>query len=383
MQDFHDFVGRLLFRSGVEAAIQRSGEWVHDNTVEDILAAEGVREIKGPDGAPFLSGGQHNELRLLWCLSVDFFNPYHNKIAGKVASVNLLDLLPPPSPLEFGCGPSFSLSLLEITTGIPLDLLNPLSLELYGAKQSKSTLNAIGAAPSINDGIEVFDAIQSTPTIWDPTPPVSSGQMELQGTPTGLDPILEDSINQQGVIADGEDSRMASPIQYNNNDSRRDSSEPVCLGIKLGPSSQLSLRAAIEATLPEEPETIKVRSSSTPHASRARSKGRDHSRSSAWTHLTYESGCSEELAYFREAVPVPTNIAEFFGDIEKAIKCPMLAPPIDLSDMEVEGEKGDDVYGVGYSAGQREDLEAMIHDLREEIGRDVSEGASGWSEFYL
>ncbi|KAI9459834.1 hypothetical protein BJY52DRAFT_1222842 [Lactarius psammicola] len=274
-------------------------------------------------------------------------------------------------------------------------------------------------AASINDGIEVFDAIQSTPTTWDPTPPVSSGQMELQGTPTGPEVISDDIIKQQGVIVDGEDSRMASPVQYNDDDNRRDSSEPVCLGVKLGPSSlQSSLRAAIVRaaemergrslkrlpektrrlieetfrtnagfdqgiTLPEEPETINVRSSSTPCASRARSKGRDHSRSSAWTHLTYESGCSEELAYFREAIPVPTDIAEFFGDIEKAIKHPMLAPPIDLSDMEVEGEKGDDVYGVGYSAGQREDLATMIQDLREEIGRDISEGASGWSEFYL
>ncbi|KAI9453010.1 hypothetical protein BJY52DRAFT_1225810 [Lactarius psammicola] len=269
---------------------------------------------------------------------------------------------------------------------------------------------------SINDGIEVYDAIQLTPTVWEPTPPVSAGQMELQGTPTGPELISNDTINQQRV--DGEDSRMASPVQLNDNNIERDSSEPLCLGVKLGPSSQSSLHAAIVraaemergrslkrlpektrrlieetfrtnsgfdqgVTLPEEPETINVHSSSTPHASRARSKGRDHSRSSAWTHLTYESGCSEELAYFREAVPVPTNIAEFFGDIEKAIKCPMLAQPIDLSDMEVEGDKGDEVYGVGYSAGQKEDLAAMIQDLREEIGRDVSEGASGWSEFYL
>ncbi|KAI9445799.1 hypothetical protein BJY52DRAFT_1228674 [Lactarius psammicola] len=272
-------------------------------------------------------------------------------------------------------------------------------------------------ANSLNDGLEVFDAIQSTPTTWDPTPLVSSGQMELQGTPTGLEPISDDIIQPQNIIADGEDSRMASPVQYNDKH-ERDSSEPLCLGVKLGPSSQSSLRAAIVraaemergrslkrlpektrrlieetfrtnmgfeqgVTLPEEPETINVRSGSTPRASRARSKGRDHSCSSAWTHLTYESGCSEELAYFREAVPVPTDITEFFGDIEKAIKCPMLAPPIDLSDMEVEGEKGEDVYGVGYSTGQKEDLEAMIQDLREEIGRDVSEGASGWSEFYL
>ena len=99
MQDFHDFVGRLLSRPGVEAALQRSRERVRNDIVEDILTADGIREIKGPDGLPFLSDGQPQELRLLWCLSVDFFNPYHNKIAGKVASVGsivLSCLLLPP-----------------------------------------------------------------------------------------------------------------------------------------------------------------------------------------------------------------------------------------------------------------------------------------------
>jgi len=85
----------------MEAALQHSGERVRDETVEDIVAADGVWEIKGPDGhTPFLSGGQQDELRLLWCLSVDFFNPYHNKIAGKVASVGsivLSCLLLPPN----------------------------------------------------------------------------------------------------------------------------------------------------------------------------------------------------------------------------------------------------------------------------------------------
>ena len=99
MQDFDDFVARLLSRPGMEAAIQRSREHVHNETVHDIINADGIRTIKGPDGIPFLSGGQQNELRLLWCLSVDFFNPYHNKIAGKVASVGSIVLsclmLPP------------------------------------------------------------------------------------------------------------------------------------------------------------------------------------------------------------------------------------------------------------------------------------------------
>ena len=103
MQDIHDSVGHLLSRPGIEIAIQRSiqgsGEQGRDDMVEDIVTTDGIGAVKGPHGTPFLSGKLGQELRLLWCLSVDFFNPYHMKLSGKVASVGSIVLsclvLPP------------------------------------------------------------------------------------------------------------------------------------------------------------------------------------------------------------------------------------------------------------------------------------------------
>ena len=116
MQDFHDFVARLLSRPDIEIAIQQSGEQVRDDVVEDIVTADGIRAIKGPDGAPFLSGERDQELRLLWCLSVDFFNPYHNKIAGKVASVGSIVLSCPLLPPDMRNKPE-NLCLIGIIPG--------------------------------------------------------------------------------------------------------------------------------------------------------------------------------------------------------------------------------------------------------------------------
>ena len=99
MQDFDVFVACLLSRPGIEAAIQHSAGRMRDTTADNIVTANSLKAIKGPNSVPFLSGGQQHELRLMWCLSVDFFNPYHNKITGKVAlvgSIIMSCLLLPP-----------------------------------------------------------------------------------------------------------------------------------------------------------------------------------------------------------------------------------------------------------------------------------------------
>ena len=101
IQDFNSFVGRLLCRPGYEKILDE-GTVLNNETDElrDVKDGAAIRELKGPDNKPFMDGFKRSELRLVWSFSVDWFNPFHNKQAGKKASsgsVAMLLLNLPPS----------------------------------------------------------------------------------------------------------------------------------------------------------------------------------------------------------------------------------------------------------------------------------------------
>lgn len=99
VQDFDTFVGRMLSVPGVEDAIRSTLTIVATGALDDIAQAQGIREVheRWKRKMPTASD---NDLLLLWSVSVDWFNPYLNKISGKSVSsesIAMICLLLPPS----------------------------------------------------------------------------------------------------------------------------------------------------------------------------------------------------------------------------------------------------------------------------------------------
>ncbi len=81
------FIAGLLCRPGIEDALEKGMKFdVSLTDLWDITDASALREIIGPDEKPFFTAAKQDELRLAWCLSVDWFNPLLNKAAGKTLS---------------------------------------------------------------------------------------------------------------------------------------------------------------------------------------------------------------------------------------------------------------------------------------------------------
>ena len=90
--DFKDWVAGILSRPGYEDRMDAAwAERSKDETMQDIFHGGYVKGFKGPDGKPFSLGG--GEGRYIFSMSVDFFNPYTNKQAGKKSSVGLISVV--------------------------------------------------------------------------------------------------------------------------------------------------------------------------------------------------------------------------------------------------------------------------------------------------
>ncbi|KAG1879948.1 uncharacterized protein F5891DRAFT_1204354, partial [Suillus fuscotomentosus] len=87
-QDMKQWLARFLSRSDIESKLERGSAAnmkVADGEQHDIWDAEVLQNFQGPDGSPFVCGPP-KELRLVFSLGVDGFNPSGMKIGKGSAS---------------------------------------------------------------------------------------------------------------------------------------------------------------------------------------------------------------------------------------------------------------------------------------------------------
>jgi hypothetical protein len=96
---FNDHVASMLSQPGIEDAIRRhlhSGALEHE--LHDIIGSPSLAGLCDPSGMPFLRDCGE-ELRLLWSICIDWYNPLMNKAAGKTVSTGVIAMfclsLPP------------------------------------------------------------------------------------------------------------------------------------------------------------------------------------------------------------------------------------------------------------------------------------------------
>jgi hypothetical protein len=107
---FPAFVAGLISRPGVEDMMVRAWQGSGKDDILDVWDASGVRDLEGPDREPGsgkkpFSHCPNGELRLAWSLSIDWFNPYQNKAAGKSASVGSMVMSCLNLPPSMRCKP--------------------------------------------------------------------------------------------------------------------------------------------------------------------------------------------------------------------------------------------------------------------------------------